>query len=118
MNILDLPPEVLHIILVYAALNWRIKRALRLRLVCKVLAAMTHSALFETRLMDRHMSLGCLNEEDPTIGRFVEMRRIAQAISQETELDWQDVVKILCSLALHHREYSERDKDFITKSTA
>jgi hypothetical protein len=40
------------IILVYAALGRGVKRASRLRLVCKTFADAVHPALFETHLMD------------------------------------------------------------------
>lgn len=52
--LLDLPPEVLHIILYHSALSRRLKRALRLRLVCKTFAVLLYLALFETEgLLDK-----------------------------------------------------------------
>lgn len=52
--LLDLPPEVLHIILYYSALSRQLKRALRLRLVCKAFAVLLYPALFETeRLLNQ-----------------------------------------------------------------
>ena len=121
--------EVLHIILFYAALGRGIKRALRLRLVCKTFADAMYPALFETHIMDHFCSnpIGSdfwriqnqhgadklwhdylvyrvMDERDATVGRFVEIRQIAQAICQGTEsvLDLHATVEALCWLALTH----------------
>ncbi|KAI1371189.1 ankyrin [Hypoxylon crocopeplum] len=128
MDILSFPPEVLHDILVYAALGRGIKRALRLRLVCTAFSQLMPFALFETRLMDNTLLPGLgsddwqgvvqhgaikvwhkyiiyrtLDEKDSTIGRFVEIRQMAQAICQETTLELQTIIEALCWLALSHR---------------
>lgn len=46
-RLLDMPPEVLHLILYHSAWCRRLKRALRLRLVCKAFAVLVYPALFE-----------------------------------------------------------------------
>ncbi|KAL7619484.1 hypothetical protein AAE478_010023 [Parahypoxylon ruwenzoriense] len=127
MELLDLSPELLHIVLIYAALGRGIKRAVRLRLVCKPFALMLYPALFETHLMDnvprhplgterwqlqnqhgavevwrKYLVYRCLGERDATVGRFVEIRQIAQAVCRETALDLKDVIEAMCLLALSH----------------
>jgi len=126
---MELPPEVLHIILFYAVLGRGIKRALRLRLVCKTFAGAIYPALFETHIMDhfysnpigsdfwqiqnqhgadklwhKYLVYRVMHERDATVGRFIEIRQIAQAICQETEsvLDLHATVEALCWLALTH----------------
>jgi ankyrin repeat protein len=129
MEIMELPLEVLHIILFYAVLGRGIKRALRLRLICKTFASALYPALFETHIMDHYRSnpIGSdvwqtriqrgaeklwqeylayrvMNERDPTVGRFVEIRQIAQAVCQEKEstLALTATVEALCCLVLTH----------------
>jgi hypothetical protein len=55
MELLGFPPEALHIILVHAALGRRLKRALRLRLVCKTFEQLVYPALFETHMLEVNM---------------------------------------------------------------
>ncbi|KAI1385948.1 ankyrin [Hypoxylon trugodes] len=128
--LLDLPAEILHIILFYSTLTRGVKRALRLRLVCRVFARMTHAALFETELMDKpvfppigtnewnlqtqhggfelwrgYLVYRCLREKDRHVGRFVDIRTTAEFISGESGLDFQYVLKELCGLALSHNRH-------------
>ncbi|KAK0614434.1 hypothetical protein B0T14DRAFT_570369 [Immersiella caudata] len=54
LNILELPPEILHKILVFAILArhpYSIRRGLRLRLVCKTVCAAFQAAIFESRVL-------------------------------------------------------------------
>ncbi|RDL30379.1 uncharacterized protein BP5553_10257 [Venustampulla echinocandica] len=133
MELLDLPSEILHIILVHASLLG-IKRALRLRLVCSTFAGAIYPALFETRLMDREHAIGTfrwhlenqhgaeklwheylvhrvMGERDPSVGRFVEMRQTAEAACRETAIDLHTAVDGMCWLALRHRR-EEKDREF------
>lgn len=135
---MELPLEVLHIILFNAALGRGIKRALRLRLVCKTFAGAMYPALFETHIMDyfcsnpigsdlwqiqnqhgadklwrEYLVYRVMNERDATVGRFIEIRQIAQAICQETQnvLDLHAAVEALCWLALTHRTKVGRESN-------
>ncbi|KAK8043296.1 hypothetical protein PG993_005726 [Apiospora rasikravindrae] len=132
MEILSLPGEILHLILVQAALSRGLKRTLRLRLVCKTFdKAVYYPALFESRLLDhehlrrRHcrgpvytcntndhgvaklwhdyLVYRAMGERDPHVGRFVEIRQLAQTIvdeAQRLEWDLRHVVDTLCWSAL------------------
>lgn len=127
MELTELPPEVLHVILLHAALGRGVKRALRLRLVCKDFAWLVYPALFETHLMDswwksqygtmrrptlyqhganelwhRYVVYRVMGERDATVGRLVEIREIAVAVCEEAALDLRFVVEGLCWLALNH----------------
>jgi hypothetical protein len=53
MELAEFPTEILHLVLVYAALGRGFKRAVRFRVVCKAFASLVYPALFETHLMDR-----------------------------------------------------------------
>lgn len=136
MKILDLPLEILHIILFYAALSRGVKRALRLRLVCKTIEGAMYPALFETHMMDyvhttpigsdpwqsRHQHgadklwhryiVYRIMDPKSMIGRFSEIRQIAQVIHQEakTGLGLQATVEALCWLALTHATQFTRNK--------
>lgn len=103
--LLDLPLDVLHIILFHSALIRRTRRALRLRLVCKTFDAALPAAVFETRLLDDYLGIGSMTwhleaqhadrmwhkylvmrtmgETDPAVGRFCEVRQVAQLARQE-----------------------------------
>ncbi|KAK7985852.1 hypothetical protein PG988_003474 [Apiospora saccharicola] len=138
MELLSLPGEILHLILVQSVLCRGLKRALRLRLVCKTFDKIVYyPALFESHLLDhehlrrRHcrgpvytcnthdhgvaklwhdyLVYRVLRERDPAIGRFVELRELAQTIVDEAppqrpldadEWDLRHVVDILCWFAL------------------
>lgn len=131
MELLDLLPELLHIILFHASVGRAPKRALRLRLVCKTFAEAVYPALFETHSMDDNMwwfgdgtplwksrnqhgsesiwheylVSRVMGEQDSTLGRFVEMRQISRAILGEmesSESDLRAIVEELCWLALRH----------------
>lgn len=130
MEVLDFPPEILHLILVHATLGRGVKRALRLRIVCKAFACLLYPALFETHLMDRLMYEGyplgsmswklwnqhgadrlwheylvyrTLGERDATVGRFVELHEIADAICcLEPSRVLHETVEALCWLVLRH----------------
>ncbi|KAK6821359.1 hypothetical protein PG987_015759 [Apiospora arundinis] len=128
--ILRLPGEVLHLILVQSALCRGVKRALRLRLVCKTFdKVIYYRALFESHLLDHehvkrynsrtavylcnsndhgvaklwhnYLVYRVIGERDIAIGRFVEIRSLAQAIVQaDPSKGLRSVVDSLCWLAL------------------
>ncbi|KAG4425756.1 hypothetical protein IFR04_001218 [Cadophora malorum] len=52
MQLIEHPSEILHLMLLYAALNCGIKRTLRLRVVCKTFERGLCSALIETHIPD------------------------------------------------------------------
>ncbi|PVH87308.1 ankyrin [Cadophora sp. DSE1049] len=52
MQLIELPTEILHLILFYAVSNRGAKRALRLRVVCKTFRRGLYPALFETHILD------------------------------------------------------------------
>lgn len=124
MELFDLPSELFHEILVYAVLVRSVRRALRLRLVCKKFYYEIKPALFKSRLLDnfRAVNVGefwylknqhgaeefwhsylvyrVQNETDPGIGRFTEIRCMAQDICREAEMDMLVAIDGLCWLAL------------------
>lgn len=135
MELTELPPEVLHVILFHAALGRGVKRTVRLRLVCKVFARLVYPALFETHLMDhfrgaqlgsmrwlasykadadklwhRYVVYRVMGERDATVGRLVEIREVALAVCREAALDMRSVVDALCWLALDHDTKSDDAK--------
>lgn len=112
LEFIKLPLEVLHLIFVQAALGRGVKRALRLRLVCKTFADGVLPALFETHLMDnyfyfyvgsyqwqlnvgskygadklwhKYLVFRVMDGRDKTVERFIQMRQLAQVICQEME---------------------------------
>ena len=114
MDLLALPGEILHLILVQATLCRGLKRALRLRLVCKTFDKIVYyPALFDSHLLDhehlrRRHSRGpvytcnshdhgvaklwhdylvyrVLRERDDQVGRFVELRELARTIVDEAQ---------------------------------
>ncbi|PQE28625.1 multiple ankyrin repeats single kh domain protein [Rutstroemia sp. NJR-2017a BBW] len=142
MNILDLPMEIFHEVLLAAVISRGVKRALRLKLVCKQFYDCLQPALFESRLLDE---FGCQgpplelrftqlwyirkshgaeklwqsylvyrvqNETDPEVGRFVEIRNLAEELSRRTETQYETTVNSLCWLALetgsHYPGHRER----------
>ncbi|PVH78357.1 ankyrin [Cadophora sp. DSE1049] len=63
MDLLDLPVELFHKILVHAVISRGVTRALRLKLVCKQFNAYLQPALFESRLLDEFLvepRVGCM----------------------------------------------------------
>ncbi|KAK8073431.1 hypothetical protein PG994_004330 [Apiospora phragmitis] len=133
MEILKFPAELVHEVLFRAALcrdsNHSVKRALRLRLVCKAFAEAVYPALFRSHRLDdamfnrcfhdakfihygasRHGALGLWHrylvyrvtgEKDPSVGRFVETRELAQILcEQDASQEQHEVVQTLCWLAL------------------
>lgn len=141
-RILELPTELLEKILFHAALQRGIKRAMRLRLVCKKFSNATYPALFSTHLMSRdfycygdgtqewharnqhgskqiwheYLTARVMTERDASFGRYIEVRRIAEAICLErgfgnTAESIQSTVKDLCWLALRHRGKDSFEND-------
>lgn len=128
MRFLDLPAELLHLILIQASYNRGIKRALRLRLVCKKLANAVHPALFETHLMDnkggeigtyhwndrhqhgadkiwhQYLVYRVMTEKNVRVIRYVEIRNIAEAVCREivNPPNLRGMVENLCWQALNH----------------
>ncbi|KAK8132159.1 ankyrin repeat-containing domain protein [Apiospora kogelbergensis] len=127
---LCLPGEIWELILLQATLCRGVRRALRLRLVCKAFDKIIYyRALFDSHLLDhervklRHsretvhlrnsndhgvaklwhdyLVYRAMGEHDATIGRYVEIRRLAQAvIAEDPSKDLRGVVDSLCWLAL------------------
>jgi hypothetical protein len=115
MELMELPLELLHIILVYAALGRGVKRALRLRLVCKTFVDMVHPALFETHLMDSSRfpvgtalwQLWNQHGADKLWHEYLVYRVVEEkdaTVCQETEnaLNLRATVEALCWLVLKH----------------
>ncbi|KAH8680034.1 ankyrin repeat-containing domain protein [Tricladium varicosporioides] len=130
MDLLDFPVDLIHKVLFYAAISRGVKRALRLGLVCKTFYNCLQPALFESRLLDefgvelryhdlapmetwyirRHYGAEKLwqsylvyrvqSETDPKIGRFVEIRRVAEDLCRQTDAKYEATVNALCWLAL------------------
>ncbi|ORY55920.1 ankyrin repeat-containing domain protein [Pseudomassariella vexata] len=135
MHIFDIPPELLHKILFFATLSCGVTRALRLKLVCRTFYETVPPALFETRLLDDfaeggrcgrplwlqdwrvrqlhgaektwhpYLAYRVRNENDPTVGRFVEIRRIAEELCIETDSDIDTTVDALCWQALEYESF-------------
>ncbi|EPE30442.1 Ankyrin repeat-containing protein [Glarea lozoyensis ATCC 20868] len=126
MELLELPPELLHKVLYYAVLVRHVKRGLRLRLVCKFFSSATYPALFETRLLDHFYSgvaedwqirnqhnaekvwhsylvYRTKNEADEKIGRFMEIRQVAESICKQTDHDLSSTIDSLCWLAFERK---------------
>ncbi|KAI1333605.1 ankyrin [Xylariaceae sp. FL0016] len=125
MQLLDLPPELLHQVLVQAIIARGVKRGLRLKLVCRTFAAAVRPALFETKLLDHSFTaeIGAQSwfrisdittqqlwhsyvvrrvreETDPKIGGFVLLRSVAEALCQETTaVDLHTVIDAVCWMA-------------------
>lgn len=129
-HLLDLPVEVLHRILLFSTLFQGVQRALRLKLVCKHFKTCLQSALFESRLLDdfivkrtqseldfmqawyidndlavakfwqSYLLYRVRNERDPEIGRFVEIRQIAEDFCGQTNAEYEKTIDGLCWLAL------------------
>ncbi|KAK8092918.1 ankyrin [Apiospora kogelbergensis] len=134
MNLLKLPRELIDEILYQATLcrddKTSVKRSLRMRLVCKYFAEAVYPALFRTHRLDdaifkccfpnyryklkrygvrelwqRYLVYRVTLEQDPTVGRFVEVRDLARILCGEyASLDYRSVVETLCSLALDNVE--------------
>ncbi|KAI9642834.1 hypothetical protein NHQ30_008567 [Ciborinia camelliae] len=130
MNLLDLPLDLIHKFLLYAVISRGVTRALRLKLVCKQFYNHLQPALFESRILDdfamedrfgdlKFMELWYIrknygaeklwhsylvyrvhNETDPEVGRFLEIRQVAEAFCHQTEAEYETVVDSLCWLAL------------------
>lgn len=106
--------------------GWAVQRALRLKLVCKRFQELLQPALFESRVLDyfderdRRMAAWSVtdyrygldrlwhdylayrirNERHPMVGRFVDVRRIAEAFSTETDTDLDTCIDALAWLVL------------------
>ncbi|PKS08472.1 hypothetical protein jhhlp_004855 [Lomentospora prolificans] len=125
MNILDLPPELLHLILVRAVLARGVTRGLRLKLVCKRFSAALQPALFESRLLDTfypgdllenwyirnqhgaekfwhsYLHYRVRNETDPSVGRLMELGQLARSFCARTSgADYDATLSALCWMAL------------------
>ncbi|OIW26324.1 ankyrin [Coniochaeta ligniaria NRRL 30616] len=126
INILDCPAEILQHILLFTVLNRGVKRGLRLRLVCKVFADLTKYAVYQSLLLDhfyapdvgylwqiknhhgaetfwhKYLVQRVLTEKDSAVGRYVDIREVAQQICEElgSGSDLRATVQRLCWLAL------------------
>ncbi|KAK7966202.1 uncharacterized protein PG986_000479 [Apiospora aurea] len=130
MDIFKLPGELVNEVLFWAVLsrdvNHNVKRALRLRLVCKLFAEAVYPALFRTCRLDdaifecsfggveykesrhgarelwhRYLVYRVTGEPDPNVGRFVETRELAQVLCEkDASLNYESVIDTLCWLAL------------------
>ncbi|KAH8903811.1 ankyrin, partial [Coniochaeta sp. PMI_546] len=125
-EMLSLPAEILQSILLYTVLARGVKRGLRLRLVCKKFADLTKYAIYQSHLLDHfyapdvgylwqikdhhgaeifwhaYLVQRVLTERDCTVGRYVDIREVAQRICEEigSTADLQATVQSLCWLAL------------------
>ncbi|KAK8017749.1 ankyrin repeats (3 copies) domain-containing protein [Apiospora rasikravindrae] len=125
MDIFKLPGELVNEVLLCAVLsrdvNHSVKRALRLRLVCKLFAEAVYPALFRTCRLDdaifecsfggveyresrhgarelwhRYLVYRVAGEADPNVGRFVEIRELAQVLCEkDTSLNYESVIDTL-----------------------
>ncbi|KAK8004867.1 hypothetical protein PG990_010904 [Apiospora arundinis] len=134
MSLLKLPHELIDEILYLAALcrdeEPKVKRSMRMRLVCKYFAEAVYPALFRTHRLDhaihtpsgincptlrykqnrygvkelwhRYLVYRVTCEKDPTVGRFVEVRDLAKILCEThaAPLGYQHVIETLCELAL------------------
>ncbi|KAM3065336.1 hypothetical protein ACMFMG_011540 [Clarireedia jacksonii] len=122
MPLLDLPAELLHKVLLHAVLAREVKRALRLRLVCKRFCQEIQSALFESQLLDSFYTWKVLSdwyiENDHGASkfwhsylvykvqsgapqrRFLDILQVAQRVCQETSADLVTTIENLCWPAL------------------
>ncbi|KAI2781573.1 ankyrin [Daldinia loculata] len=130
MHILDLPVELMHMVLLQAVISRGVIRGLRLKLVCKLFYNCLQPALFESRLLDdfsiipRYNDLDFMElwyirkqyeaadlchsylvyrvkgENDPNVRCFVEIRHLAESICRQTQGEYIEMVDTLCWLAL------------------
>ncbi|KAK7966396.1 uncharacterized protein PG986_000673 [Apiospora aurea] len=134
MRVLDLPNELLHSLLVSSIDVRGVKRGLRLKLVCKRFNENFVSALYESQALDHfsaphvggfwwmrddrygagklwhdYLVYRVMRETDPDVGRYVEIREIAEALLARTSSSsgsdgrhrtLRDIVDGLCWLAL------------------
>ncbi|KAL2070190.1 hypothetical protein VTL71DRAFT_13216 [Oculimacula yallundae] len=125
ISVLEFPQEILQNILCFAIITRRLKRGLRLRLVCKHFAEAVIVALFETRLLDyshpsgngrsrgpwqiktasslqtmfhRYLVYRVRNEKLETTTRLLELREIASIICDHSKLPITTVIDKICWL--------------------
>ncbi|KAH7411459.1 ankyrin repeat-containing domain protein [Cadophora sp. MPI-SDFR-AT-0126] len=125
MNALELPSEILNKILVYAVFTRRLKRSLRLRLVCKTFSTAVITALFDSRLLDgsgpggfsksygpwqirnreylfglfhRYLVYRLNNERSGELNRLLEMREIATLLREHSTVNLSTINEKLCWL--------------------
>ncbi|KAI0108741.1 ankyrin [Hypoxylon sp. NC0597] len=138
MNILQLPIELLQRILFFSALSRGVKRALRLKLVCRAFDRSLDAALFKTRLLDsfivprrpqrprpmedwrikkdhgaqrfRHAYL-VYRARQETTGKYGEINEVACALSRYTGDDFEETLRTLCWLALEQEDYKYVPRD-------
>ncbi|OTA53808.1 ankyrin [Hypoxylon sp. EC38] len=128
MNLLDLPVELLHQILFFCSLSRGVKRALRLKLVCRPFYCALDAALFETGLLDsfrtpmnhrrpptdewrlrkdhgpqrfRHAYFVYRSRKETT-GTYGEINEVSRALVSYTGSDFEEILYTLCWLALEH----------------
>ncbi|OTA80573.1 hypothetical protein M434DRAFT_17696 [Hypoxylon sp. CO27-5] len=126
MNLLDLPVELLHRILFFCSLSRGVKRALRLKLVCRPFYYALDAALFETGLLDsfrtpmnhrrppmdewrlrkdhgpqrfRHAYFVYRSRKETT-GMYGEINEVSRALVSYTGSDFEEILHTLCWLAL------------------
>ncbi|KAK6857260.1 hypothetical protein PG995_007447 [Apiospora arundinis] len=138
MSLLKLPHELIDEVLYLAALcrdeEPKVKRSMRMRLVCKYFAEAVYPALFRTHRLDhaihtpsdmnsptfrykqnrygvkelwhRYLVYRVTCEKDPTVGRFAEVRDLAKILCEThaAPLGYQHVIETLCGLALDNVE--------------
>ncbi|KAI1805397.1 ankyrin [Daldinia bambusicola] len=130
MHLLDLPVELMHMVLLQAVISRGVKRALRLKLVCKQFYNCLQPALFESKLLDdfsvipRYRDLNFMelwyirkqygavglwhsylvyrvqNESGTGVRRLLEIRHLAEDLCRRTEVGYLETVNTLCWLAL------------------
>ncbi|KAK5653239.1 hypothetical protein OQA88_9138 [Cercophora sp. LCS_1] len=114
---LEFPPEIIHLILVEAIAVRGVARGLRLKLVCKRFYDAVNPALFETKLLDNHVGFGLSEESawtwpidnrpeaDPTVGRYVAIRQVVEAVCSEAAADYDTALEALCWVRLARGTY-------------
>ncbi|PVH97224.1 ankyrin [Periconia macrospinosa] len=125
MHLFDFPEEMFSKIILHASLARGVKRALRLRLVCKRFSQALPRALFESRLLDAFNTEKILSDwviendhgatklwhsylvyrvhneiRQPCQRRYVELRLVAQRVCEETGADMETTIEALCWPAL------------------
>ncbi|KAF1976068.1 ankyrin, partial [Bimuria novae-zelandiae CBS 107.79] len=125
MHLFDFPEEIFSKILLHASLARGVKRALRLRLVCKLFSQALPPALFESRLLDSFKTDEILSDwaiendhgatklwhsylvyrvhneiRQPCQRRYLDLRLVAQRVCEETGADIETTIEALCWPAL------------------
>ncbi|KAI1486966.1 ankyrin repeat-containing domain protein [Biscogniauxia mediterranea] len=131
MDLLDLPVEVFHEVLIQMCRSRGIQRAMRLRLVCRAFSVALIPALYESHLLDpfdplpytlewyardpndpatrfwhSYLVYRVWREKGPITNQFSEIRKTAKRICQESDsIDMPEAIDALCWLVLENALY-------------